>query len=294
MIRRAVVLLALPALLSAQNYDTIQVRATLIRGGVYMLTGLGGNIGVSVGDDGAFVVDDQYAPLSQKILATIATLTPKPVRIVVNTHWHGDHSGGNENLGKAGAIIVAHNNVRKRMSTEQFIDFFKRLEPASPKGALPVVTFADEVTFHLNGNDILARHVPPAHTDGDVHVQFSAANVIHMGDTYVARRYPLVDFTSGGNLNGVIGSADAALSMCTPDTKVIPGHGPLSDCVELRAWRNMLATVRERVQAAMRSGKTLAEIQAMKPSAEFDASYRGSITPDNLIEFAYRSLGGTR
>jgi cyclase len=185
MIRRVVLLALLtmlPCELAAQNFDTITVKVMPLRGGVYMLTGSGGNIGLSVGDDAAFVVDDQFAPLTPKILAAIATVTSKPVRFVVNTHWHFDHTGGNENMGKTGAVLVAHDNVRKRMSTDQFIEFFKRAEPAAPRGALPIVTFNDSTTFHLNGDDIVAFHVQPAHTDGDVVVHFTKANVIHMGE----------------------------------------------------------------------------------------------------------------
>jgi cyclase len=296
MIRR-VVLLALVALLpcelAAQNFDTITVKVLPLRGGVYMLTGSGGNIGLSVGDDAAFVVDDQFAPLTPKILAAIATVTSKPVRFVVNTHWHFDHTGGNENMGKTGAVLVAHDNVRKRMSTDQFIEFFKRAEPASPRGALPIVTFNDSTTFHLNGDDIVAFHVQPAHTDGDVVVHFTNANVIHMGDTFITGRYPFVDLSSGGNVNGFIAAADRALVVCNSETKVIPGHGVVSDCAALKAWRDMIATVRERVRAAMAQNKSLDAIKAAKPTAEFDAARgSGSVNGDQFVEFIYRSLGG--
>jgi glyoxylase-like metal-dependent hydrolase (beta-lactamase superfamily II) len=296
MIRR-VVLLALVALLpcelAAQNFDTITVKVLPLRGGVYMLTGSGGNIGLSVGDDAAFVVDDQFAPLTPKILAAIATVTSKPVRFVVNTHWHFDHTGGNENMGRTGAVLVAHDNVRKRMSTDQFIEFFKRAEPAAPRGALPVVTFNDSTTFHLNGDDIVAFHVQPAHTDGDVVVHFTKANVIHMGDTFITGRYPFVDLSSGGNVNGFIAAADRALVVCNAETKVIPGHGVLSDCAALKTWRDMIATVRERVRVAMAQNKSLEAIKAAKPTAEFDvARGSGSVNGDQFVEFIYRSLGG--
>ena len=297
MIRRAHVvalqLAILPAIAGAQNFDTIQVRAQLLNRNVYVLTGSGGNIGLSVGEDAAFVVDDQYAPLTPKVLAAIAAITPKPVRFVVNTHWHFDHTGGNENMGKTGAVLMSSPNARKRLSTGQMIEFFKREEPAAPPGALPIVTFSDSVTLHLNGDEIVAIPVAPAHTDGDVIVHFTRANVIHMGDTYVANRYPFIDLSSGGNINGVIAVADRALSVCNADTKVIPGHGAaVSDCAALKRWRDMIATVRERVRAAIRAGKSLDDIKAAKPSAEFDAPHRGSITPDDFVTFIYRSLGG--
>src|SRR5687767_2953108 len=232
-IRAAILLVLLPAALSAQNFDSVQVRAQQLRGGVYMLTGSGGNIGLSVGDDGAFLVDDQYAPLSTKIIAAVAGVTSKPIKFVVNTHWHGDHTGGNENLGRTGALLVAHDNVRKRMSVEQFNAVFNRTTPASPPSALPVVTFSDSVSFHVNGDDLVAFHIPPAHTDGDVIIHFTKADVIHMGDTFFATGYPYIDVSSGGNVQGVIGAADRVLAMCGPQTIVIPGHGAAADCAKL-------------------------------------------------------------
>ena len=283
----------LPGILLAQNFDTIQVKATPLQGGVYVLTGAGGNIGLSTGKDAAFLVDDQFAPLTPKLLAAIATITPKPVRFVVNTPWHFDHTGGNENVGKTGALLVAHDNARKRMSTGQFIEYLKRTEPPAAAAALPVVTFTDSVTFHLNDEEITAFHVSPAHTDGDVVVYFTKANVVHMGDTFIIPAYPFVDLSSGGNANGMIEAADRVLALCNAQTKIIPGHGgPVSDCPTLKAYRDMIATVRDRVRAAMRDGKSLAEIQALKPTAEFDATHKGGRTPDDFVMFVYRSLGG--
>ncbi len=295
MIRRALLLAALlpSALLSQQGLDTVTVRTQAVRGGIYVLQGAGGNIGLSVGDDAAFVVDDQYSPLTPKILAAIAAVSSKPVRFVINTHWHFDHTGGNENMGRAGALLVAHDNVRKRMSSDQFIEFLKRNQPAAPAGALPVVTFTDSVTFHLNGDDVVAFHVPPAHTDGDVIVHFTKANVIHMGDVFVTYGYPFVDLSSGGSVEGVVTGVDRALAMCNAETKVIPGHGAVTDCGTLRAYRDMIATVVDRVRAAMRRGLTLEAIKAAKPTADFDAKYRGSfVNGDQFVEFAYRSLSG--
>ena len=296
MIRR-VALLALcalfPSAVAAQNFDTVTIRSVQLRGGVYALFGSGGNMGLSVGDDATFLVDDQFAPLTPKIVAAIGAITPKPVKFVINTHWHFDHTGGNENMGKAGVLIVAHDNVRKRMSTDQFIEFFKRAEPAAPRSALPVITFDDSITFHLNGDDVVAFHVPPAHTDGDVIVHFTNANVIHMGDTFITGRYPFVDLSSGGNVNGFVTAADRALTICNSETKIIPGHGALSDCEGLRGWRDMIATVRERVRVAMRDGKSLDAIKAAKLTADFDGTHKGgSVSADQFVEFIYRSLGG--
>lgn len=292
-LREVALLLALPMALGAQNYDTIQVRSQALRGGVYMLTGAGGNIALSVGADAAFIIDDQYAPLSNKILAAIKAITPLPVKFVMNTHWHFDHTGGNENMGKAGAILVAHDNVRKRLSADQFVEFLKRAEKAAPPVALPVVTFTDSIAFHVNGEELVAFHVPKAHTDGDAIVHFTKANVIHMGDTYVRYGYPFVDISSGGNVSGIVTAADRALAVCNADTKVIPGHGAVADCGSLKTYRDMIATIRDRVAAAIRAGKSLDAIKAEKPTAEFDAKVGGTfVSPDQFVEFTYRSLGG--
>ena len=293
MLRRLTILLALPASLAAQNFDSVQVKAQLLRNGVYMLSGSGGNIGLSVGPDGAFIIDDQFAPLSAKILAAIKAITPLPVKFVFNTHWHFDHTGGNENMGKSGAMLVAHDNVRKRMSADQFLEFMKRAEKAAPAIALPVVTFTESITFHINGDDLEAVHVPAAHTDGDAIVHFARANVIHTGDTYVRYGYPFVDLSSGGNVGGMVNAADRALSFCNADTKVIPGHGDVANCAMLKRYRDMIATIVERVSAAMRAGKSLDAIKASKPTAEFDATVGGTfVSPDQFVEFTYRSLGG--
>ena len=292
---RSLLFLLLPATIAAQqNFDTITIKAQPVRGGVYMLTGSGGNMGLSVGSDANFLVDDQFAPLSPKIQAAIATISPQPVRFVINTHWHGDHVGGNETFGNAGALLVAHDNVRKRMSVEQFSELFNRRTPASPAAALPVVTFTDSLTFHINGDDLVALHVPPAHTDGDVVVRFTKADVIHMGDTFMtAGSYPLVDIGSGGNVNGFVAAADAALAVCGPQTMVIPGHGPLSDCAGLREWRNMIVSVRDRVSAEMKRGRTLDQIKSAGLTTSYDGRWNnGFIKAPMFVEMVYRSLGG--
>lgn len=292
MLRRALLLAVIPALAGAQtNFDTIQVRAQALRGGIYMLTGAGGNIGVSVGDDATFIVDDQYAPMTPKIIAAVAAITNKPIRFVVNTHWHGDHTGGNENVGKTGTLIVAHDNVRKRMSTEQFNDVFNRRTPASPAGALPVVTFNDSVSFHINGDQLVAFHIPPAHTDGDAIIHFTRADVVHMGDTFFTTGYPYVDVSSGGHVNGIIGVADRVLAMCKPTTIIIPGHGTASNCESLREYRNMVAAIRDRVRAEMQRGRTLEQIAEAKVTAEFDAKWgRGFVQPAVFVQLVHRSL----
>ena len=286
-----VALAAAPAALAAQNFDTVQVRTVKAGDGVYMLQGAGGNIGVSAGTDGVILVDDQYAPLTDKIKAAIAALNPGSIRFLLNTHWHFDHTGGNENFGKGGVVIVAHENVRRRMSAEQFMTSFAQPVPASPSGALPVVTFTDAVTFYYNGDSISAFHVAPAHTDGDVIVWFRHANVVHMGDTFFNGRYPLVDLASGGAVDGLVAAADRVLAIADANTRIIPGHGPLGDRAALQAYRAMLVTVRDRIKQAVAAGRTLEQVQAAKPTAEFDAVWgNGRITPALFVEILYQDV----
>jgi glyoxylase-like metal-dependent hydrolase (beta-lactamase superfamily II) len=255
------------------DFSKIEVTSEKVSGSVSMLKGAGGNIGVSVGPDGVFLVDDQYAPLTPKIRAAVAALSDKPIRFVLNTHWHGDHTGGNENLGQAGALVVAHDNVRKRMSAEQFIEAFGSKVPPAPAAALPVVTFTDAVTLHLNGDEIQGLHVPPAHTDGDSIVHFRKADVIHGGDTFFNGMYPFIDLSSGGSVQGVIAAADRMLAMAGEGTKIIPGHGPLATKADLKAYRDMLSTVWQRVSSQAKAGKTLEQVTASGPTADLDAKW---------------------
>ena len=284
--------LALPGVLAAQrNFDSVQVRTIKVADGVYMLAGAGGNIGVSAGKDGVILVDDQFAPLTAKIKAAVAAIDPGAIRFVLNTHWHGDHTGGNENLARAGVLIIAQENVRHRMSVDQFVAALRDTVRASPAAALPVVTFSDAVTFYLNGDSIEAFHVPPAHTDGDAVIWWRHANVIHAGDTFWNGLYPLIDLSSGGSVDGMVGAADRMLALCDSTTKVIPGHGPLGDRAALKAFRDMLATVRDRVRSAVRRGSTLDQVKAAKPTAEFDAAWgHGSMSPERFIEIVYQDL----
>jgi glyoxylase-like metal-dependent hydrolase (beta-lactamase superfamily II) len=257
------------------DFDAVEIQTVPLADGLHMLVGQGGNIVVSTGPDGPVLVDDQFAPLAPKIDAAVRAIQDQGVRFVVNTHWHGDHTGGNEVLGKSGAVIVAHENVRQRMSTKQFMAAFDREVPPAPKAALPVVTFDDGVTLHWNDEEIAVRHVEHAHTDGDAHVWFRKADVVHAGDTYFAGMFPFIDVSSGGSLSGLIESTDRLLEGAGAGTQIVPGHGPVSNAAELTAWREMLATVRGRVQAALGAGKTLASFQAERPFADLEARFGG-------------------
>jgi glyoxylase-like metal-dependent hydrolase (beta-lactamase superfamily II) len=287
----AVVLAAGTTSAQQQDFSKVEVKSQKVAEGLYMLQGAGGNIGLSAGADAAFLVDDQYAPLTPKILEAVKALTDKPVKFVVNTHWHGDHTGGNENLGNAGVTIVAHDNVYRRMSTEQFISFFNEKVAASPKAALPVITFNDTATFHLNGDDLHAFHVPPAHTDGDSIVHFRKVDVFHMGDTFFNGMYPFIDVDSGGSIEGMIGAADKVLALAGDGTKIIPGHGPLATKADLKAYRDMLVAVRDAIKPLVASGKTLEQTVAAKPTAALDAKWGvGFIKPDAIVGLVYKDL----
>jgi glyoxylase-like metal-dependent hydrolase (beta-lactamase superfamily II) len=279
-----------PGLVSAQEQE-VEIDISPLADGVWMLTGWGGNIGVAAGDDAVFIVDDQFAPLTERISEAIRTLGHGDVDFVLNTHWHGDHTGGNENFGQAGALIVAHENVRRRMSVDQFLEAFNRTVEASPPDALPVVTFTTDIAFHLNGDDIEALHVAEAHTDGDAIVFMRNANVLHMGDTYFSGRYPFIDLSSGGSIDGVIGAAEVGLELADDATRIIPGHGPLSSRADLQQYRDLLATVRDRVAAMIGEGMSEEEVVSAAPSAEWDATWgTSSIGPEMFIRTIYSSL----
>jgi glyoxylase-like metal-dependent hydrolase (beta-lactamase superfamily II) len=277
--------------MTAQEFDDVVVETVAVGEGVWMLKGRGGNIGVSAGDDGVLLIDDQYAPLTAKIRAAVAQISDQPIRFVLNTHWHGDHTGGNENLGQTGALIVAHENVRARMSIEQFMEFFDRAVPASPGEALPVVTFTDSVTFHLNGEEIRAFHVSSAHTDGDSIIHFPRANVLHAGDVFFNGVYPFIDVGSGGSVDGLIAAVERALALANDETKIIPGHGPLSGRKELAAYRDMLVAIRDKIAPMVAAGRSLEEIRAAGPTASFDEQWGGGwIAPEDFVSFVYDSL----
>jgi len=272
------------------RFAKVEIRTEKLSPTTYVLFGAGGNIGLSVGADSVFVIDDQFAPLSEKIMAAIKKITDKPVQFVINTHWHSDHTGGNENFAKGGALIVAHDNVRKRLSSEQFIEFLRAREPAQPKIAQPVVTFSNDVTFHINGDEIYVFHMPKAHTDGDAIIHFRKSNVIHMGDIFFNGFYPFIDTSSGGTPEGVVAAADKVLALSDDATKIIPGHGPVCSKADLKIYRDMVATVSARVKKLKAEGKTLDEVIAAKPGAEYDERWgKGFIPTVRFMEMLFNA-----
>ena len=273
-----------------QDMSNVEITTIELESDLFMLMGRGGNIGLSVGDDGAFLIDDQFAPLTEKILAAITAVTDQPVRWVLNTHWHGDHTGGNENLGEAGAMIVAHENVYRRMNPAEFADLVGRSDQA-PRAALPVVTFDEGVRFHWNGRHIEVTHVGVAHTDGDAIVHFPRANVFHMGDTFFRGRYPFIDVDSGGGVDGVIAAANFVLERSSEGTRIIPGHGELASPEHLREYRDMLETVRLRVAGLVANGRTEDQVVAAGPTGDLDAVWGEN--PERFVRAVYRSLAGS-
>lgn len=255
---------------------------------IYMLMGKGGNIGLFLGKDGTFLIDDQFAPLTEKILNAIKAAGGGRPDFLINTHFHGDHTGGNENLGNAGTLIFSHDNVRERLSAASFIKAFKMTSPAQPKAALPVVTFSEDISFHLNGEQIHAFHVAHAHTDGDSVIHFSNANVIHTGDIFFNGFYPFIDADHGGSIKGMIAAVDTILSLADHRTKIIPGHGPMGDKEQLQKYRNMLSTAYARLKKLKDAGKSVQEAVAEKPLADLEDTWGdGIFTGDRWIEVIY-------
>ncbi|WP_417613538.1 MBL fold metallo-hydrolase [Parasphingorhabdus sp.] len=273
----------------ADRFATVEIKAEPLADGIAVLFGAGGNIGISYGPDGTVLIDDQYAPLTPKIQAAIADLGAEPVKYLINTHWHGDHSGGNENFGEAGALIMAHDHVRERMQGIQKSG--NGNDPASPVKALPTVTYHDGIKLHLNGDEVQVKHMKHAHTDGDSIVFWKNANVVHMGDLFFHKvTLPFIDLNSGGNARGMLAAADKVLAMVDDDTKIIPGHGPMATKADLIAYRDMLKTVIEAVEKAQGEGKSLEQVQAMKPAAQWDVNPDAFIKGDAFVEAVYKSL----
>jgi len=277
-------------LFAQRDYSKVEIKAEQVADNIYMLTGSGGNIGVVVGDDGVFMIDSQFGPLSEKITAAIGKLSSQPIKYLFNTHWHGDHTGGNENFGKKGAIIVAHENVKNRMSTEQ-IRPFRRSTPAAAKIAQPVITFKNGMQFHLNGEDILIYHFHYGHTDGDAFVYFPKSNVIHMGDNFFKGRFPYIDLGSGGSVEGALKNINEVLFLADSETKIIPGHGALANKKDLMEYRDVIMIARDRVKKAIDKGMTLEEIKTSNVTKEYDEEWGGGfINPEKFVEILHADL----
>ena len=272
----------------AQNFDSVQIKSTKLTGSIYMLQGGGGgNIGLCIGNDGSFIIDDQYAPLTGKIKAAIANLTDKRVQFIINTHWHGDHSGGNENFGGEGAIIVSQDNSRKRMEADQFFGLPPHTQTAYTSAGLPKITFTKSMTFYYNGETIQIFHIANAHTDGDAIIYFKQSDVMHMGDVFVRYGFPFIDEPNGGNINGMIETIDSVISLINDNTKIIPGHGQLSSKKDLVDYNTMLRTVRDRVKKQMDEGKTLEQVIASDPLSGF---VQKGPNANNIIKIVYNSI----
>lgn len=285
----AAMLVLAAAAAAAQEQVEPAVTAEAVAPGVWVLYGNGGNIGVSAGPDGVFLIDDQYANLTPAVEQALAGIAPSPPRFVINTHWHHDHTGGNENLAAKGSVIVAHDNVRMRMSTEQFSEFFQRATPPSPAGALPVITFSDSLSLHVNGDELRGVHVLHAHTDGDVIVHFRRLNVIHTGDLMFHGMYPFIDLDAGGSVDGVIAGVDRLLDLADAETRIIPGHGKVTDRRGLEDYRSMLVTTRDRMRERVKAGRTLDEVLAEKPFADYDGTLSWPfITAERYLRILYR------
>lgn len=253
----------------------VKIETVSLAPGIYMLIGRGGNIGLTVGRDGAAIIDDQFADMVPKIRAAVALLTEQPVKFVINTHLHGDHTGGNDAFGAAGAVIIAHDNVRKRLGTDQVNPTTNQPIPARAREALPVVTFADSATLHYNDETLEFTHLPNAHTETDIIIRFRAANIVHMGDLFVGG-FPFIDGNSGGTFDGLIRAHETVLAKIDDNTRVIRGHGPLGNKVELQAYHDMLVVVRDRIAKLVKSGKTQEQVVAARPTKEFEEKYAGT------------------
>ncbi|MCY4159975.1 MAG: MBL fold metallo-hydrolase [Bacteroidetes bacterium] len=281
----------LPGVITQEEFDAIRIEVQEVAPGILILVGLGGNIGVSYGEDETFMIDGQFGPLVEKILYPISKRAKKPVRYLLNTHWHLDHVAANECFARHGVTIMAHEKVRSRMSVDQPLPAFECTVPAAPKEALPVITFRENMSIHWNTDTIEIFHIPEAHTDGDVMVHFRKANVIHMGDIYFNGMYPLIDVDCGGSVIGMIEAVDAVLSRCDGKTKIIPGHGPLSGYHELKAYRAMLKEAAKTVADLIGQGKSEEEAIAAKPTVLLDAQWgNGVLAPDAFVSQVYASL----
>lgn len=285
----ACVLLAVGAALAQQQFENVEIKAQKVRGNVWMLNGTGGNIGVSVGEDGLLIIDDKFAPLAEKIRAALAQIGPGKLKFVLNTHWHGDHTGANAIFGKE-APIIAHTNVRRRLAEGSAA---RNVAPA-PKEALPVITFDESLSVHFNGEEIKAFHIPQGHTDGDIVLLFTKSNVAHLGDDFFAGRFPFVDIDSGGSVRGLIRGIAHLIEHLPDDVAIIPGHGPVSDKQGLREYHTMLVETTEHVRKQMEEGKSLEDIVRAGLPEKWKSWEWNFINEERWIRIIHRSLTGQK
>jgi glyoxylase-like metal-dependent hydrolase (beta-lactamase superfamily II) len=287
--RIALLLLALAGSAQAQqDFSQVQIKTTPLGQGLYVLEGRGGNIGVSHGPDGFVLIDDQYAPLTPKIRAALKAIGREPVRFVLNTHWHGDHTGGNETFGTE-ATLIAQTNVRKRLSTEQTLRGEK--VPAIKPEGWPVITYDQSISLHWNGEEVKVFHLPHGHTDGDSIIYFTGSNVVHTGDDFFVGRFPFVDLESGGSVEGLIGNIEKLIGLLPEDIKIIPGHGPLSTKADLEAYHAMLTETTSLVRQGMAAGKSLDDLKKAGLPEKYKSLGTGFINAERWIETIHASLG---
>jgi glyoxylase-like metal-dependent hydrolase (beta-lactamase superfamily II) len=282
----SILLLFFSISLYSQNLDSVEIKTTKLTESIYMLEGSGGNIGVLVGNDGIVIIDDQFAPLTEKIKKALAAISNKPVKFVINTHFHGDHTGGNENFGGQGAIIVSHDNARKRLSVDYLFEAMKQTQKALSYEGLPEVTFADSITFHLNGETVHVFYAKNAHTDGDIIIHFKESNIFHTGDVFVRYGFPFIDQGGGGSIDGMIKATENLIAVTNDQSKIIPGHGALSTKKDLIDYKDMLVTVRKRVADGIKQGKTLQQIADSDPLKGYNAVFDKFF----FVEAIYKSL----
>lgn len=270
-------LLCSPLALAQRDFSNVEIIPHQITDSLYYLEGAGGNIGLSIGEDGIVMIDDQFAPLTDRIVATIRELSDAEIRFVINTHVHGDHTGGNENLGRMGVLILARDEVRVR------------LEDQSPEDALPVLTYSDAITIHLNGEELYAFPVPPGHTDGDTFIHFRDSDVIHTGDVFRTTAYPVIDTNNGGTLDGTLQALGILIGTAGPETRILPGHGEISDRMNVMDFRDMILDVVSRVEPMVARGMSYEEVAEANPTAPYDDGYGD---PDRFLRAVYTELGG--
>ncbi len=271
--------------------DETAISTMPVTGNIYMLTGQGGNIGLFIGEDGTFLIDDQYAPLTEKIVAAIKSAGGEEPKFLINTHYHADHTGGNEHLGHSGSLIFSHDNVRESLRTGSYLAPFEMKSAAATPEGLPVVTFSTDLSFHLNGETVHAIHMPHAHTDGDSFIHFKSANVIHTGDIFFNGFYPFIDVSHGGSVKGMIKAVEQILALADDRTRIIPGHGPLADKAQLASYHQMLKTAYDRLKNLQMAGKTVQEAVAAKPLADLEETWgHGLFTGDRWIELVYSGV----